>query len=193
MRRLGQALGVEAMSLYKHVVNKEDLLGGMVDFVVAEVVVPQEAENWQAAMRARALSAHEVLRHPWATALMGSRLRIGPGMLRYLDQTLGWLRRGGFSVPLDLEAWHALDSHIYGFTLQALNLPFRPQEAAQMAEAFLPQIPSDLSPSFLEVASAIMVSGHRERFEFGLDLLLDGLERLRGRQATAAGPEAQGS
>ncbi|WP_189003954.1 TetR/AcrR family transcriptional regulator [Deinococcus roseus] len=180
MRRLGQELGVEAMSLYKHVANKEALLDGLADLLIAEIEVPAEAADWQEAMRKRAQSAHQMLlRHPWGKALMGARLNIGPAMVRYVDVTLGWLLNAGFSVGHALDAWHALDSYIYGYALQELNLPFEPEQSADIAAAFLSHLPAEVFPHFHRVVGQIMTSGRTESFEFGLDLLLAGLERVR--------------
>jgi AcrR family transcriptional regulator len=180
MRTLGQELGVEAMSLYHHVANKDDLLDGIVDLVVGEIEVPGPGTGWRAAMRERAISAHEVLvRHPWAAMQLMSRFNIGPGMTRYLDSTLGRLREGGFSITGALDAWHTLDSHIYGFTLQELSLPFDVSESAQVSASVLPQLSADQFPHVTEVIGEIMRTGRTENFEFGLDLILDGLEKTR--------------
>lgn len=181
MRRLGQELGVEAMSLYNHVANKDEVLDGIVDVVVAEIDVPPPGTHWRTAMRQRAISAHEVLlAHPWAATLITSRFSIGPGMTRYLDATLGRLREGGFSVDGALDAWNALDSHIYGFTLQELGLPFAVEESAQVSADVLADFAVDDYPHLAEVMEQIMASGRDEDFTFGLDLLLDGLERALG-------------
>jgi AcrR family transcriptional regulator len=181
MRRLGQELGVEAMSLYNHVANKDDLLDGIVDLVVGDIEVPPTGTHWKTAMRARAISAHEtLLAHPWAAVLIMSRFNIGPGMTRYLDATLGRLREGGFSIEGALDAWNTLDSHIYGFTLQELSLPFEIEEARQVSAQVLGQIPADEYPHVVEVITAIMQTGREENFEFGLDLILDGLEHQLG-------------
>lgn len=178
MRRLGQELGVEAMSLYKHVANKDDILDGIVDLVLGDIDVPPAGTPWKTAMRARAISAHRVLlAHPWAPMLVMSRFNIGPGMTRYLDATLGRLREGGFSIEGALDAWHTLDSHIYGFTLQELNLPFEVEETRNVSAAVLGQLSADTYPHVVEVITAIMQTGREENFEFGLDLILDGLER----------------
>jgi AcrR family transcriptional regulator len=177
MRRLGQELGVEAMSLYNHVANKDEILDGIVDLVVGDIEVPPTGTSWKTAMRQRAVSAHEVLlAHPWAAMLIMSRFNIGPGMTRYLDATLGRLREGGFSIEGALDAWNTLDSHIYGFTLQELNLPFEVEEAQQVSADVLGRIPADEFPHVVEVISEIMRTGRVESFEFGLDLILDGLE-----------------
>ena len=183
MRRLGQELGVEAMSLYKHVANKDDILAGIVDLVVREIDAPAIGGDWKAAMRRRATSAHAVLmRHPWATMLLVSRANVGPAMLRYVDATIGCLRAAGFSYAMADQAWNALDSHVYGFTLQKLNFPFQLEEYAAAAKGFLPQLPAGQYP-YLRGMSEQIISGHYDGlhdFEFGLELLLAGLEtRLR--------------
>ncbi len=178
MRRLGQELGVEAMSLYNHVASKDDILDGIVDLVLSDIEVPPTGTDWKTAMRQRAISAHEVLlAHSWAAMLIMSRFNIGPGMTRYLDATLGRLREGGFSIGGALDAWNTLDSHLYGFTLQELNLPFEVEETRQVSADVLGQLPADEYPHVVEVITEIMQSGREEDFEFGLDLILDGLER----------------
>jgi AcrR family transcriptional regulator len=191
MRNLGEALGVEAMSLYKHVANKDDLLDGLVDIVVGEIEAPRLGGDWQDAMRQRARSAHRVLmQHPWATMLIVSRVNVGPAMLRYVDSTIGCLREAGFSYPMADHAWNAIDSHVYGFTLQKLNFPLKPEDYAASAKAFLPSIPEDQYP-YLHGMSRQVIDGHHDGLhdlEFGLDLILDGLERMRTRRA----PDAAG-
>ena len=181
MRKLGQALGVEAMSLYKHVANKDDILDGIVDLVAAEIEVPTIGGDWKESMRRRANSAHEVLlHHPWATMLIVSRANVGPAMLRYVDATIGCLREAGFSFKMADHAWNVIDSHIYGFTLQKLNFPFKPEEYAEVAETFLAQIPMDDYP-YLNALSQEVIDGRHDGlqdFSFGLDLILDGLEML---------------
>jgi AcrR family transcriptional regulator len=144
MRKLGEALGVEAMSLYKHVANKDDILDGIVDIVVAsEIELPAIGGDWKTAMHRRAISTHEVLmRHPWATMLIMSRANTGPAMLRYVDATIGSLREAGFSYALADHAWNAIDSYVCGFTLQKLKFPIEPPEYAAAAKTFLPQIPA---------------------------------------------------
>lgn len=181
MRRLGEALGVEAMSLYKHVANKEDLLGGIVDLVVGEMALPAIGGDWRAAMRRRAITAHAVLRrHPWATMLIVSRANVGPASLAYVDATIGCLRAAGFSWALADHAWNAIDSLVYGFTLQQLNFPFAPEDYARMAEHFLPTLPAGAYPHLRGLSQEVIDRRHdgMHALEFGLDLLLDGLERL---------------
>ncbi|HEY3560585.1 MAG TPA: TetR/AcrR family transcriptional regulator C-terminal domain-containing protein [Kribbella sp.] len=178
MRNLGQAVGVEAMSLYNHVRNKNDLLDGIVDLILGDIDVPPAGTHWKTAMRRRSISAHEaLLAHPWAAMQIMSRFNIGPGMTRYLDATLGRLREGGFSITGALDAWHTLDSHLFGFTLQQLNLPFRADEAPQVSASVLGGIPVNDYPYVAEVIGHVMRSGRVEDFELGLDLILDGLER----------------
>jgi AcrR family transcriptional regulator len=178
MRRLGQALGVEAMSLYNHVANKDDILDGIVDLVLSDIDVPPAGTDWKSAMRQRSISAHEVLlSHPWAAMLIMSRFNIGRGMTRYLDATLGRLREGGFSIEGALDAWHTLDSHLYGFTLQQLNLPFGVDEAPQVSAGVLGGLQADEFPHVVEIITHVMKSGREEDFEYGLNLILDGLEK----------------
>jgi AcrR family transcriptional regulator len=182
MRKLGQLLGVEAMSLYNHVANKDEILDGIVDVVASEFGVPSVGGDWKTAMRQRAISAHQVLmRHPWATMLIVSRANTGPVILHYVDATIGCLVEAGFSYEMADHAWNAIDSYIYGFTLMKLNFPFAPEEYAEVAKAYLPQIPADQYP-FLNGLSQEVIAGRYNglhNLEFGLDLILDGLDRLR--------------
>jgi len=182
MRTLGAALGVQAMSLYNHVANKDAILDGIVDQVVGEIEVPSTVGPWREAMRRRAISAHTVLlRHPWACALLMSRANVGPCMLRYVDATLGALVGGGFSLPLADRAWNTMDSYIYGFTLHKLNFPFQPEEYAQVAAGYLPHLSAAQFPSMHALTTLVATGRHDGLHDltFGLDLLLDGLERVR--------------
>ncbi len=181
MRALGDSLGVQAMSLYNHITNKDDLLDGMVDLVVSEIQVPDESEPWRVAMQKRGISAHQVLiLHPWACGLLMSRANVGPAMLRYVDATLGCLRRAGFSLPMTDHAWNAMDSHIYGFTLQKLNFPFQSHEYSAVAASFLPHLSVSQYPSLHALTEHVASGAHDglHDLEFGLDLILDGLERM---------------
>ncbi|WP_280219348.1 TetR/AcrR family transcriptional regulator C-terminal domain-containing protein [Nocardia neocaledoniensis] len=181
MRKLAKAVGVEAMSLYNHVANKDDLLDGLVDLIVSEIYVPAPGGDWRAELRRRATSAHEVLlRHRWATGLLGSRVNVGPAMLRYVDATLGCLVTAGFTYEQADRAWNALDSHIYGFTLQAINFPLEPAEYVSAATRFLPLIPHETHPHMHTLATQVIAGTHTGTadFTFGLDLLLDGLADL---------------
>jgi AcrR family transcriptional regulator len=187
MRNLAQTLKVEAMSLYNHVTNKEQILDGLVELVVAEIEPPVPGADWRSAMRRRAQSAHTVLmRHPWATMLFVARLNIGPKMLRYVDQTIGVLIQGGFPYELADYAWNSLDAYTYGFTLQRLNFPLATTEYASAAKQFLPLIPVEQFP-WLNGMSQEVIAGRQsgvQHLELGLDLLLDGLEGLRKARAT---------
>jgi AcrR family transcriptional regulator len=182
MRKLGEALGVEAMSLYNHVASKSDLLDGMIDIVFSEIDLPSGDGDWRAAMRRRALSAREVLRrHRWAIGLMESRTSPGPATLQHHDAVLGCLRRGGFSIELTAHAYSLLDSYIYGFALQEASLPFGTgEEAAQVAQDISGQFSSGQYPHLTEMAAEhVLAPGYAygDEFEIGLDLILDGLHR----------------
>jgi AcrR family transcriptional regulator len=181
MRKLAQELGVKAMSLYNHVANKDDMVDGMVDLVVGEIELPRLDINWKTAMRQRATSAHGVLmRHPWATLALMSRINVGPAMLRYVDATLACLVEAGFSYAMADYAWNALDSHIYGFTLQALNFPLEAGEYAAAAKDYGAMIPPEKYPYLNQLTHHVIDGRHDglHNFEFGLNLLLDGLETL---------------
>ena len=194
MRKLGEALGVEAMSLYNHVANKEDLLDGMIDVVFAEIDLPTGWADWRAAMRQRAISARRVLsRHGWAIGLMESRSSPGRATLRHHDAVIGCLRDAGFSIELAAHAFSVLDSYIYGFALPERSLPFpTPEQTAGLAQDILASFPADRYPHLAELtARHVLQPGYDygDEFEFGLDLILDGLERIRkGRRVTGAGP-----
>jgi AcrR family transcriptional regulator len=182
MRKLAQELGVEAMSLYHHVANKDDILDGLVDVVFGEIDLPSGDEGWKAAMRRRAISAREALRrHPWATGLMDSRPTPGAANLRHHDAVLGVLRGAGFSVELAAHAYSLLDSYIYGFALQEASLPFHtPEEAAEVAQAIMAEFPAAEYPHLTEIAvDHVLQPGYDygNEYLFGLDLILDGLER----------------
>jgi AcrR family transcriptional regulator len=186
MRKLGVELGVEAMSLYNHVANKSDLLDGMIDVVFAEIDLPVIGSDWRTAMRRRALSARAVLtRHRWAIGLMESRTTPGPATLRHHDTVIGTLRAAGFSIALTAHAFSAMDSYIYGFALQETTLSFDDgPETAQLAQAIMARFASGQYPHLTELAvEHVMQPGYdyADEFEFGLDLVLDGLDRELGR------------
>jgi AcrR family transcriptional regulator len=189
MRRLADTLGVEAMSLYHHVGNKDDLVDGMLDAVFGEIEVPQAGTHWKTAMRRRAISVRQVLkRHAWAVGRLESRPNPGPALLRHHDAVIGSLRGGGFSVPLAAHAFALLDSYLYGFALQELTLPFSTADELQaMAGAILAELPRDLYPHLTEmIVEHNLKPGYSfaGEFEYGLDLILEALEkRLRGHKA----------
>jgi AcrR family transcriptional regulator len=182
MRKLGQVLRVEAMSLYKHVANKDDILDGIADLVVGGFEVPSGDVDWKTAVRRSAISAHQtLLRHPWASSLIESRLNVGLARLRYLDAAIGVLAAAGFPMPIVIRAIMALDSHTYGFVLQEMAWSFDTENAPEMAAAFAQGLPAGEYPNLLAMAemAATAPGGAPVDFEFGLDLILDGLERLR--------------
>ncbi len=179
MRRLAQELGVKAMSLYNHVADKDDILDGIVDIVVSEIEVPILGIDWKTAMQRRATSAHEMLlRHPWAAMELMSQMNVGPAMLRYIDATLGCLREAGFSFEMADHAWNAIDSHIYGFTLQELNFPIREADYSEAAAMGLSLIPADQYPYMNQLTHYVMEGRYDgiHDFKFGLELILNGLD-----------------
>ena len=179
LRRLAKELGVEAMSLYNHVANKDDILDGIVD---AEVELPPDGVDWKTAIRRSAISARDVyVEHPWASSLSMSRQSGGPGRLRHGDWVLKTLREAGFSKDVTYHAFHILEAYVLGFTVLQLSFPYQGEELAAMATAFLEQFPVDEYPDFVEHAKQHLEPHHGDKsgFELGLDLILDGLERAR--------------
>jgi AcrR family transcriptional regulator len=191
MRRLAKELGVEAMSLYNHVANKSELLDGMVDLVFSEIGLPPVGADWKSAMRQRADSARQVLsRHRWAIGLMESRASPGPATLRHHDAVIGSFRAAGFSVEMAAHAFSVLDSYVYGFALQEASLPFEAGEGtAELAEAILQQMPPDEYPHLTELTvEHVLRPGYDygAEYGFGLDLILDALERARELSSSAS-------
>jgi AcrR family transcriptional regulator len=185
MRALGEELGVEAMSLYYYVANKDELLDGMIDVVFSEIELPTTDVDWKTAMRRRAISTRKALaRHRWAVGLLQSSTRPGPANFRLVNAVLGCLREAGFSVENAVHAYSAQDAYIYGFALQEKTLPVdTPGELAEAAESIRRQFSADEYPHLAEtITEHVTKSGYDfgDEFEFGLDLILDGLERLRG-------------
>ena len=181
MRRLAEVLGVAPMALYRHVANKDDLVDGLVDLVFGQIDLPPSGTDWKTAMRARAISAREVLaRHPWAVALMESRRNPGPTTLRHHDAVLASLRQSGFSVAMAAHAYSVLDSYIYGFALGQKSLPFDASNVAEVAQSMLKVFPVDAYPYLAEIMfEHVMKAGYDygNEFEIGLDLILNGLDR----------------
>ena len=188
MRRLANELGVEAMSLYNHVDNKEGILDGMVDVVVNEIVEPSVGAEWKTAMRQKGMSARQaLLRHPWAPDLIASRNEATPTVMKYMDSVIGILLRGGFSNDLAHHSLHALGSRILGFTQELFETDDPTPEASA---ALMLQIQAGGYPNIAQMLTAVdhgedsVVGGGCDdqfEFEFALDLILDGLERLRDR------------
>src|SRR6266852_2890386 len=180
MRNLGRELGVEAMSVYNHVANNDAIIDGIVDLVFSEIDIPSGGADWKKAMRKRAISAHEaLLRHPWATSLMQSRTKPGPATLRHHDTVLATLRKAGFTVVMAAHAFSVIDGYVYGFALQQINIPLQtPEQVAEVGEGILRQL-AGAYPHLAEmITEHAMKAGYdyAEEFQFGLDLILDGLE-----------------
>jgi AcrR family transcriptional regulator len=183
MRKLAGQLQVEAMSLYNHVANKDDLLDGMIELVAAEIEAPGEDAGWKAAIRQRAISAHDaLLRHPWSSILWASRMNVGPARMRHMDAMLRELREAGFEPGLLDVAFHTLENHVVGHALQASSFPFDADDLPALSARYLEAFPAEEFPDL-----AAHIRHHMERpanevssFEFGLDSILDGLERARG-------------
>lgn len=179
MRRVAQKLRIEAMSLYHHVADKEDMLDGMVDLIYTEIEVPVE-DDWKSALRHRALSARRVLRrHRWALGLLDSRTTPAPATLRHHDQVIGLLRSANFSLLMAARAFALMDSYIYGFVIQELSLTFtNAEELADVAETILHDVPDDSYPNLAALTRAYVDTSAYDAdgdFAFGLDLILDGL------------------
>lgn len=186
MRKVGRALGVEAMSLYNHVANKDALLDGVIDLVMGEVELPEPgagARDWQAALRARTRSIRAVLtRHSWATPLLDSRRNPGPATLAHHEAVLRTLLEAGFSIAQACHAFSLLDSYTYGFVLQERALPFDSAEGAtEVAEEIVGQMAPGEFPSLEQMAAYVMEGGYdpSEEFGYGLDVIMESLERLR--------------
>jgi AcrR family transcriptional regulator len=182
MRKLGQELGVEAMAVYYHLPNKEAVIDGIIDLVFAEMGVPGGAPDWRTAMRRRGLALRDALaRHRWAIGLMESRRNPGPATLGHHDAVLGTLRASGFSVEMAAHAYSLLDSYIYGFALTKMNLPFETggAEIAEVAQDMLMPFDPGAYPHLLEFITEHAVApgyDYGDEFEYGLELVLDGLE-----------------
>lgn len=184
MRKLADQLGVRAMSLYNHVANKDDLLDALVDAAMSEIAVPSADADWRAQVREIAVSAHEtLLRHAWVVGL-GARQRPGPGLLRYGDSLLGCFRNAGFSKELTYHAYHVIEGYILGYTTQVLN--YRAVDMTEVEDILARFRRGDFAaayPNFTEHALQHMEPSPEQEnvdgYELGLDLILDGLERLR--------------
>jgi len=189
MRKLARELGVEAMTLYYYVANKEEILGGIVDLVASEIESPSDGldlqpSSWKGSLRRSAISAHEVLlRHRWAAGLMLSGSGVSQARLGYMESVLGCLRHAGFSAEMTHHAYHAIESHIMGFTLWLVGMALDAEKLPDLAATFLKDLPRDRFPYLAEHIETHLVPPREytgSEFEFGLDLILDGLERLRG-------------
>lgn len=192
MRRLAEDLGAEAMSLYYHVANKDEVLNGLADTVGREINdvvdrldLPSAGAQWKDAVRRRILAAREVmLRHPWAPAVFETRASMSPEILRYHDRLLGLMRDGGFSYDLGHHALHALGSRALGFSHELFDPGdgSAPDDSMSKIAEQLPHLAGMLAHiSHDDPGSTLGWCDDQAEFEFGLDLILDGLDRLRER------------
>jgi len=183
MRKLGQALGFEAMSLYNYVASKDDVIDGIIDLVLAEGEPPSLDGDWDVAIRASAISVHDAMRrHPWAPSAVMAPGRIRPARLRYMEGLLGRLREAGFSADATYHAYHVLDGHIFGFSLWERAHSFSDQDTAEMMEALERVVTPEEYPYLREHGEQHFAEGpHHDvsAFELGLDLILDGLRAIR--------------
>jgi AcrR family transcriptional regulator len=181
MRKLGPELGVEAMAIYYHFANKDEVIDGIVDIVFSEIELPASGADWKTAMRGRAISFRDVLlRHRWAIGLMEARRNAGPANLRHHDAVIGSLRAGGLGMDLAAHAYSLLDSYIYGFALTKMNLPFdATEEVAEVAQGMLQRFPVNEYPNLVAIIAERMKPGYDygDEFEYGLDVILDGLDK----------------
>ena len=200
MRRLAEELGIEAMSLYHYVKSKDEILAGIMDRIVAEIPPPARGRDWKGAIRASAIAFHDALRkHPWSTSLLMSPKHMSVARLHYMDALLGCLREAGFSPLQTHHVYHALDSHIVGSTLWegGYRQWAKKVDLDAVAKAVFELLPRDEHPYFYEhvqqhVSGA--TKGEKTEFEFGLDLILDGVERMLPpprRKARRATPPAR--
>ena len=183
MRALGAELDVEAMSLYKHVANKDEILDGIVEHIVSQIEIPTAEEPWKQAMRQRAMCARDVLRqHSWAIGLLEARGSMGPAALRYTEAILGNLRSAGFSLDDAAHAFWLLDSYVYGHVIQETSLaPASPfEDGADPTESAAEQVMRADYPNLVELGERARTSGYSvdREFAYGLDLILDALERV---------------
>ena len=181
IRRLAGELDVKPMTIYHHVPSKEAIIDGMVDLVFSEIDLPPAGTDWRTAIRHRSASARSALaRHPWAVPLMESRTTPGPATLRHHDAVLGCLRGGGLSIEMTAHAYALIDAFIYGFALQEASLPATGgAEMADLAQSITDAVPLGDHPNLIELTTEhVLRPGYDfgREFDFGLDLILDGLD-----------------
>lgn len=187
VRRLAQELGVAPMALYRHVANKDDIVDGIVDLVFAEIAVPAAGADWKRVMRERAISVRRALmRHRWAVGLMESRATPGPANLRHHDAVIGSLRAAGFDLAEAAHAYSLMDSYIYGFALTQMSLPFESSDEIEgVAREMLRSMPARAYPNLAAMITQHAVQpgyDYAAEFEYGLDVVLDGLEQAVDRE-----------
>lgn len=184
IRSLATELGVKPMAVYHHVANKDEILDGIVDLVFEDIELPSEAGEWREELRRAASSARLVLKeHPWAVVLLESRTNPGPATLRHHDAILGTFRGAGFSLEDTAHAYAVLDAFVYGFAIQEASLPFGDHEdVAEVAAPMVEQMAAGDYPHLVEFATRHVLAepgyDYGDEFDFGLDLVLDGLARL---------------
>lgn len=193
MRKLAEELGVKTMALYHHVANKDQVLDGMVDAVFSEIDLPQVDLEWKPAMRHRAQSVRSaLLAHPWAVSLVQTRTAPGPATLVHHDAVIGCFRRSGFTIVMTAHAYALVDSYVYGFVLQEVNLPFdTTEETHEVAEAIMEQFQPEAYPYLTELTTEHVLQpgyNYSDEFDFGLDLILEGIERSAGPLGAEAPP-----
>jgi AcrR family transcriptional regulator len=186
MRKLAHELGVVPMALYKHVSNKDEMLDGMVDVIIGEIDPPPSGTDWKSAIRQRVLSARStLLRHPWASRVIESRTDPTPAVLQYMDAMIGMFRAGGFSIDLTHHAMHAMGSRLLGFSQELFDdsVDLDPEVTAVMLQRMAGKYPhiTELVMAITHDQASVVGQGCDDQFEFefALDVMLDGLERLR--------------
>jgi AcrR family transcriptional regulator len=189
MRSLADALQVKPMSVYHYVANKDEVLDGIVDIVFSEIELPAIGGDWRAGMRLRAASARDAMRrHPWAIGLVQTRTSPGPAILKHHDAVIGALREAGFSVEMTAHAFALIDAYVYGFALSEATLPINgPEAVTEVAERMMGRYSAEDYPHLVEFSvEHVMKPGYDygAEFEFGLDLVLEGLARARSSSAT---------
>jgi AcrR family transcriptional regulator len=194
MRSLANELGVKPMSVYHHVANKDEVLDGIVDIVFAEIELPSIGGDWHAEMRRRAASAREAMRrHPWAIGLVETRTSPGPATLKHHDAVIGTLREAGFSVEMTAHAFALIDAYVYGFALSEATLPLNgPETVTEVAEQMMAQYSPEDYPHLVEFSiEHVMKPGYDygAEFEFGLDVVLEGLARALHHAGGAPGAD----
>jgi AcrR family transcriptional regulator len=184
MRTVGRELGVEAMSLYHHIAGKDDLIDELADWVFTHIQMPTPDQPWRPALIGKATSARSMLtRHPWALGLIESRRNPGPALLRHHDAVLGCLRANGFPIVLATHAFSAVDAYVFGFVLSELNLPIEPGESAEEFVRGI-ELMTEAYPNLAEMLAEQVMGknySYADEFDYGLELILDGLEERLGR------------
>ncbi|HEY5683952.1 MAG TPA: TetR/AcrR family transcriptional regulator C-terminal domain-containing protein [Acidimicrobiia bacterium] len=188
IRKLAAALGTKPMTIYHHVPSKDEIVDGMVEIVFSEIATPPEDEDWKPAMRIRCVSAREVItRHRWAAPLMESRTSPGPENLGHHEAVLACLRRGGLSWQMTAHAYAVLDAFVYGFAFQEATLPSQMDgEFVEVAQDIAAAFDPESFPHLVGfTVNHVFQPGYDfgDSFAFGLDLILDGIERAAGSHA----------